>query len=89
MLPRLEALVAKYDQVGEARGRGAMLAVEFTEPTPALAGAVASACHRAGLITLTAGTFGNVLRFLPPLVIGEDLLTEGLDILDAAFQEVL
>nr|CTQ95753.1 Gamma-aminobutyrate:alpha-ketoglutarate aminotransferase (EC 2.6.1.19) [Kibdelosporangium sp. MJ126-NF4] len=89
MLPRLEALVAKYDQVGEARGRGAMLAVEFTDPTPALAGAVAAACHREGLITLTAGTFGNVLRFLPPLVIGDDLLTEGLDILDAAFQEVL
>ncbi|ALG07199.1 4-aminobutyrate--2-oxoglutarate transaminase [Kibdelosporangium phytohabitans] len=89
MRPRLDALVAKYDQLGEARGRGAMLAVEFTEPTPALAGAVSAACHQAGLITLTAGTFGNVLRFLPPLVIGEDLLTEGLDILDAAFQEVL
>jgi 4-aminobutyrate aminotransferase/(S)-3-amino-2-methylpropionate transaminase len=36
-------------------------------------------------VTLTAGTFGNVLRFLPPLVIGEDLLVEGLEILDAAF----
>lgn len=89
MRPRLEALAAKFDQVGEVRGRGAMLAVEFAEPTPILAGAVSAACHRAGLITLTAGTFGNVLRFLPPLVIGADLLTEGLDILDAAFQEVL
>ncbi|MFC0113689.1 4-aminobutyrate--2-oxoglutarate transaminase [Kibdelosporangium aridum] len=89
MRPRLEALAAKFGQVGEVRGRGAMLAVEFAEPTPVLAGAVSAACHRAGLITLTAGTFGNVLRFLPPLVIGADLLTEGLDILDAAFQEVL
>jgi len=50
-----------------------------------LAGLVSSACHRDGLITLTAGTYGNVLRFLPPLVIGDALLAEGLDILDAAF----
>jgi 4-aminobutyrate aminotransferase / (S)-3-amino-2-methylpropionate transaminase / 5-aminovalerate transaminase len=68
-----------------------MLAVELVSdrdaktPNPALTAAVASACHREGLITLTAGTFGNVLRFLPPLVIGEDLLTEGLDILESAF----
>ncbi|MCE7006621.1 4-aminobutyrate--2-oxoglutarate transaminase [Kibdelosporangium philippinense] len=89
MRPRLAALAAKYDQVGEVRGRGAMLAIEFAEPNSALASAVSAACHRTGLITLTAGTFGNVLRFLPPLVIGQDLLTEGLDILDAAFEEVL
>ncbi|MGN6607111.1 MAG: hypothetical protein ACTHMS_08910, partial [Jatrophihabitans sp.] len=44
-----------------------------------------AACHQQGLVTLTAGTFGNVLRFLPPLVIGHDLLREGLDILEAAF----
>ncbi|CAM3322439.1 4-aminobutyrate--2-oxoglutarate transaminase [Kibdelosporangium persicum] len=89
MRPRLAALAAKYDQVGEVRGRGAMMAVEFAEQAPALAGAISAACHRAGLITLTAGTFGNVLRFLPPLVIREELLAEGLDILDAAFREVL
>ena len=47
--------------------------------------AVSAACHREGLITLTAGTYGNVLRFLPPLVIGDELLTEGLDILEVAF----
>ena len=52
---------------------------------PALTSAVSAACHQQGLITLTAGTFGNVLRFLPPLVIGDDLLHEGLDILEAAF----
>jgi 4-aminobutyrate aminotransferase / (S)-3-amino-2-methylpropionate transaminase / 5-aminovalerate transaminase len=46
---------------------------------------VASACHRAGLLVLTCGTFGNVLRFLPPMVIGEPLLTEGLGVLDDAF----
>jgi 4-aminobutyrate aminotransferase/(S)-3-amino-2-methylpropionate transaminase len=90
MRPRLAALAEKYDAVGDLRGRGAMLAVELVEPggkepNPALTAAITSACHQQGLITLTAGTFGNVLRFLPPLVIGDDLLHEGLDILDAAF----
>ncbi|WP_375481859.1 4-aminobutyrate--2-oxoglutarate transaminase [uncultured Jatrophihabitans sp.] len=90
MLPRLQALAEKYGSVGDVRGRGAMLAVELVEPgtstpDPALTAALSAACHREGLITLTAGTYGNVLRFLPPLVIGDDLLHEGLDILDAAF----
>jgi 4-aminobutyrate aminotransferase/(S)-3-amino-2-methylpropionate transaminase len=90
MRPRLVALGEKYDAVGDVRGRGAMLAVELvepgtTEPNPALTAALAAACHREGLIALTAGTFGNVLRFLPPLVIGGELLHEGLDILDAVF----
>jgi 4-aminobutyrate aminotransferase/(S)-3-amino-2-methylpropionate transaminase len=89
MRPRLDALAAKYEQVGDVRGRGAMLAVEFADRSPAQAAAVAAACHRAGLIVLTAGTYGNVLRFLPPLVIGADLLTEGLDILESAVGEVL
>jgi 4-aminobutyrate aminotransferase/(S)-3-amino-2-methylpropionate transaminase len=90
MRPRLAALAEKFPAIGDLRGRGAMLAVELVEPgtktpNPELTAAVAKACHADGLIALTAGTFGNVLRFLPPLVIGEDLLREGLDILDAAF----
>jgi 4-aminobutyrate aminotransferase/(S)-3-amino-2-methylpropionate transaminase len=90
MLPRLSALAAKYEVVGDVRGRGAMLAIELVQPgskdpDPVLTAELSSACHRDGLITLTAGTYGNVLRFLPPLVIGEALLTEGLDILEAAF----
>jgi 4-aminobutyrate aminotransferase / (S)-3-amino-2-methylpropionate transaminase / 5-aminovalerate transaminase len=52
---------------------------------PVAAQAVSAACHRAGLLTLTCGTYGNVLRFLPPLVISDDELARGLDILDAAF----
>ena len=68
-----------------------MLAVELVAgggdktPNPALAGAVNSYCHSQGVVTLTAGTFGNVLRFLPPLSAGDDLLTEALDIVERAF----
>ncbi|WP_329311800.1 4-aminobutyrate--2-oxoglutarate transaminase [Streptomyces sp. NBC_01262] len=90
MLGRLRAIQEKYEIVGDVRGRGAMIAVELVEPgtkTPnaAAAGALAKACHAEGLVVLTAGTYGNVLRFLPPLVIGEDLLNEGLDIIEGAF----
>jgi 4-aminobutyrate aminotransferase/(S)-3-amino-2-methylpropionate transaminase len=67
-----------------------MVAVELvrpgtTEPDPGLAAAVAKHCHAEGVVVLTAGSYGNVLRFLPPLVIGQDLLLEALDVLDAAF----
>jgi 4-aminobutyrate aminotransferase/(S)-3-amino-2-methylpropionate transaminase len=90
MLPRLQKLAETYPTIAEVRGRGAMIAIELTkpgtlDPAPATAAAVAAACHQQGLIVLTCGTFGNVLRFLPPLVIGEDLLEEGLDIIENAF----
>jgi 4-aminobutyrate aminotransferase / (S)-3-amino-2-methylpropionate transaminase / 5-aminovalerate transaminase len=90
MLPRLRALAEKYPVIGDVRGRGAMLAVELVEPgslvpNPAAAGRVAAACHAAGLIVLTCGTFGNVLRFLPPLVMPAELLDEGLGLLEEAF----
>ncbi len=90
MRPRLLALAEKFPAIGDVRGRGAMLAVELVtpgtkDPDPALTTAVAAACHRAGVITLTAGTFGNVLRFLPPLVIDPQLLDEGLGVLEDAF----
>jgi 4-aminobutyrate aminotransferase/(S)-3-amino-2-methylpropionate transaminase len=67
-----------------------MLAVELVrpgtrEPDPELTGRIARACHARGVVALTAGTWGNVLRFLPPLVIGQDLLAEALDVLDEAF----
>lgn len=93
MLGRLAAMREKFDIIGEVRGRGAMIAIELVEPgtrTPdaAAAGALAKACHAEGLVVLTAGTYGNVLRFLPPLVIGEDLLEEGLDIIEQAFSRL-
>src|SRR5580700_10863086 len=90
MLPRLRKLAEAHPVIADVRGRGAMIAVELTrpgtlDPDPASTAAVAAFCHARGLVVLTCGTFGNVLRFLPPLVIGEDLLEEGLDILDDAF----
>jgi 4-aminobutyrate aminotransferase/(S)-3-amino-2-methylpropionate transaminase len=90
MLPHLRQLAAANPVIGDVRGRGAMLAIELVrpgtiEPDAAVATTVAKACHANGMIVLTCGTFGNVLRFLPPLVIGESLLTEGLSILEDAF----
>jgi 4-aminobutyrate aminotransferase / (S)-3-amino-2-methylpropionate transaminase / 5-aminovalerate transaminase len=93
-LPRLHDLAEKFDVIGDVRGRGAMLAIELVEggagasgkkPNAALAAAVNGYCHSQGVVTLTAGTFGNVVRFLPPLSAGNDLLNEGLDILEQAF----
>ncbi|MBJ7453943.1 MAG: 4-aminobutyrate--2-oxoglutarate transaminase [Blastococcus sp.] len=90
MLPRLRALQERTGVIGDIRGRGAMIAVELvrpgtSEPDAELTGRIAKACHAQGVVVLTAGSFGNVLRFLPPLVIGPDLLTEALDVIDAAF----
>jgi 4-aminobutyrate aminotransferase/(S)-3-amino-2-methylpropionate transaminase len=90
MLPRLRKLASEHPVIADVRGRGAMIAIELTrpgtlEPDAATAQRVAATCHQAGLVVLTCGTFGNVLRFLPPLVIGEDLLEEGLEILADAF----
>lgn len=90
MKERLHALQQRDDRIGDVRGRGAMIAVELvvagtSDPDPALAKAVSAAAHAEGVIVLTCGTYGNVLRFLPPLAIGDDLLHEGLDVLEAAF----
>ena len=79
--------VQKHDpRVGDIRGRGAMMAVELIDPeTKApladVVNQVAVEARKQGVITLTAGTYGNVLRFLPPVVIGEDLLKEGLSVI--------
>ncbi|MET8540708.1 4-aminobutyrate--2-oxoglutarate transaminase [Kitasatospora sp. NPDC004799] len=90
MLGRLRAMQEKYEIIGDVRGRGAMIAVELVhpggkEPNAEATAALAKACHAEGLVVLTAGTYGNVLRFLPPLVMPEHLLNEGLDILEGAF----
>ena len=90
MRERLEALQAAHPEVGDIRGRGAMIAIELVkpgtmDPDPELAGRVSKAAHAQGVVTLTCGTYGNVLRFLPPLTIPDHLLREGLDVVAAAF----
>lgn len=93
MLPRLKALQERVNVIGDVRGRGAMIAIELVEPgtkepNPTAVQEVVKRCHAEGLLVLTAGTYGNVLRFLPPLVIPEHLLEEGLGILEKAIAEL-
>ena len=90
MLPFLRDLQSRYPVIGDVRGRGAMIAVELVQPgtkdpAPEVTSKVAAFCAAEGVLVLTAGTYGNVLRFLPPLVIGDDLLRDALGVLDKAF----
>ena len=91
MIPRLTEIADQVGVIGDIRGRGAMIAVEIvkpgtTEPDAELTSRVAKGCHANGLVVLTAGTYGNVLRFLPPLVISDALLNEALDIIGEQFR---
>ena len=83
---RLLRLQSGDDRVGDVRGRGAMIAIELVKsgtanPDAELTEKLATAAHAAGIIVLTCGMFGNIIRLLPPLTISDELLTEGLDIL--------
>ena len=89
LLVRLAQMRRADSRIGDVRGKGAMVAIELIdpatgEPDAALAGAVAKASIAHGVIVLTCGTYGNVIRFLPPLSIGDALLNEGLDVVAAA-----
>ena len=86
----LTAMAAKYSVIGDVRGRGAMQAIEIVipgskEPNPAVMASVIKYCQARGVLILTAGTYGNVIRFLPPLVISDELLKDALGVLDEAF----
>src|SRR4029453_15549531 len=86
MLGRLHRLQAADNRIGDVRGGGAMFAIELVErdtssPDAGFTAAVASAARQQGLIVLTCGTYGNVLRFLPPLSISDELLNDGQDLL--------
>jgi 4-aminobutyrate aminotransferase/(S)-3-amino-2-methylpropionate transaminase len=82
----LGRMQAEDDRIGDVRGRGAMIAMELVksgtaEPDPVLTRTLCTRAHEAGVIVLSCGTFNNVIRFLPPLPISDELLTEGLDVL--------
>jgi len=91
VVPRLTASLADVAAVAQIRGRGAMLAIELVvpgtlDPDKAAAQRVAVACAAQGVLVLTCGTWGNVLRLLPPLVIGDDLLDDALTVLEEALR---
>ena len=86
----LRELAKKYPVIGEVRGRGAMQAIELVEagtknPNTAAMNAVVKYCQSKGVLILTAGTYSNVVRFLPPLVITDELLKDALSVLEEAF----
>ncbi|MGH3661710.1 MAG: 4-aminobutyrate--2-oxoglutarate transaminase [Micromonosporaceae bacterium] len=87
----LGPVVEAAPAVAELRGRGAMLALEFVrpgglDPDPELAARINQTCHEQGVLTLMCGTYGNVIRLLPPLVIDYDLLADGLGVLAGAIE---
>jgi 4-aminobutyrate aminotransferase/(S)-3-amino-2-methylpropionate transaminase len=93
MKDRLGRMQADDDRIGDVRGRGAMIAMELVksgtaDPDPDLTKTLAAKAHSQGVLVLTCGTFGNILRFLPPLTISDDLLTEGLDVLAGILAEI-
>ncbi len=96
IMARLRALEERHPQVGEVRGRGAMCAMELVEDADTKEPLAADTMNRiarealeGGVIVLTAGTYGNVVRLLPPLTIEEPLLADGLDVLEGAVDAAL
>ncbi|WP_067825107.1 4-aminobutyrate--2-oxoglutarate transaminase [Nocardia inohanensis] len=86
VVPALRELAAETGVIGDVRGRGAMLAIEIvrpggTVPDPVLTKAIAAEALSRGVVLLTCGTYGNVIRLLPPLVIGDELLADGVGVL--------
>lgn len=94
MMERFHQMKDKYEIIGDVRGLGAMTAIEFVEdrstkaPAKSMTAAIQHECYHNGLVSLSAGVYSNVLRFLAPLVITEEQLEEGLDVLEAAISKV-
>jgi 4-aminobutyrate aminotransferase len=82
--PRLEQIAARQPLVGEVRGLGPMLALELREPTPEAAKATTAAAFEKGLLLLSCGLDGNVIRLLPPLTATDEELERGLTLLEEA-----
>jgi 4-aminobutyrate aminotransferase / (S)-3-amino-2-methylpropionate transaminase / 5-aminovalerate transaminase len=82
---RLDELAVRRDEIGEVRGLGAMLALELAERSPDRAREITVAARKQGLLLLSCGLYGNVIRLLPPLTATDDELERGLAILEASF----
>jgi 4-aminobutyrate aminotransferase/(S)-3-amino-2-methylpropionate transaminase len=90
---RLTAMQNNYPVIGDVRGKGAMQAIELVrpgtmDPNPEATDAVMKHCHQNGVLVLNAGTYNNVLRFLPPLAISDELLHDALDVLAAGLAKL-
>jgi 4-aminobutyrate aminotransferase-like enzyme len=81
---RLEEVAARQPLVGEVRGLGAMLALELREPTPDAAKATTASAFERGLLLLSCGLDGNVIRLLPPLTASDEEIERGLGLLEEA-----
>jgi len=94
IMKRLNEMKERYELVGDVRGRGPMAAIELVkdrktkEPATDETAKVLKHCYENGLSVLSAGIYSNVVRILVPLVIDEETLNEGLDILDAAIKSI-
>jgi 4-aminobutyrate aminotransferase/(S)-3-amino-2-methylpropionate transaminase len=94
LMARLKALQAKCPAIGEVRGLGSMVAIELVknrradQPDAELTRALVQAAATRGLVILSCGVYGNVIRLLAPLTISDALLNEGLDLLEAALADV-
>ena len=86
---RLEALQAKHDAIGDVRGLGPMLAFELAEQAPEQASAIVAAAFERGLLLLSCGMYGNVIRLLAPLTIEDAELEEGLTLLEESLAAAL
>lgn len=92
--PALEKLQQKYDVIGDVRGIGAMVAIELVQPgtgqttktpNPDAVNAIIAYAAQQGILFLNAGTWGNVLRFLPSLAVSDALIADAVAVLDDAF----
>ncbi|WP_349829624.1 4-aminobutyrate--2-oxoglutarate transaminase [Brevibacterium litoralis] len=91
---RVTKLQGRFPQIGDIRGRGAMQAIELVQkdsldPAPEIATAIVKHCADNAVLVLSTGTFGNVLRFLPPLTISDSLLNEAFDVIAEGLEKAL
>ncbi len=95
IMDRVRALQKEFPQIGDVRGLGSMIGIEFVkdpvtkEPYKDAVSAINAECFKQGLLVIGAGIFGNVVRFLPPLVLTDEQLAQAMDIFESAVRKTL